>query len=116
MTEHITRGDPSDMSHSALKNEWQEVAERLNTPTSDSEIHDRLWNRRTELWQEMKSRTDADPPECPGCGGSRWGQSPGEPKVCMECDLHLGSPRQDLIERIDEYWRAVKSPDGDTDE
>lgn len=109
MTE-ITDRDPSEMTHTELYDEWREVYERLLQPIEDGDEHDELWDRRGALWGEMKSRTDAEPPECPECGGQSWGQEYGEPKACTECDLHLGTNHEELIEAVGSYWRSVKSP------
>ena len=103
--------DPAEMSDSDLRSEWDEIAGLLDYGgvTNVAEDKDTLYERRRTLWKEMESRADAEPPECPRCGAQDWSQSLGEPKVCGECDLHLGFDQEDLTDEIDAYWNTVRS-------
>ena len=105
----ITDRDPDEMEHHELYYEWHEAGEAIRHVT-DSEVQDKLHDRRIDLWNEMKSRVDAEPPECPECGTQSWSQTLGQPKICNGCDLHLGFDHEDLAERIDDYWTKVRSP------
>lgn len=111
MTE-ITDRDVSEMEKSELAAEYGEACEQCwhNYFETDEEA-DRVHDRRRELWNEMKGRTDAEPPECPRdeCEGRRWGQVPGDPMVCLECDLHLNENHRDLHEEIHAYWEKVRA-------
>jgi len=109
MQNGISTQDPEEMGHGELRSEWQDVAERLHNPPASHDLENALWDRRRELWNEMKSRVDVEPPECPECDGRQWSQEMGGPKVCRGCDLHLGMENEDLIAEIDDYWRRVKS-------
>jgi len=106
--EAITNRSAEQMDHRELRNEWSDVVDQLYRGPTPTE-HERLYERRHELWNEMKSRVDAEPPECPECGGQSWSQTRGEPKVCTDCDLHLAEDHVDLIQEIDAYWRTVKA-------
>lgn len=99
----------SEMSHRELTREWDDVVEAQRL-TADADAEQELYDRRQELWNEMQSRVDAEPPTCPECGAQSWSQAMGEPKVCTECDLHLGFDHEDLAEQINDYWNTVQSP------
>lgn len=107
----MPEGVPSvdDMGHEELRAEWQDVVEQLRGPIVDEEEDEQLWNRRRELWSEMQSRVDSEPPECPECGEASWSQTMGGPKHCDGCDLHLGEQHTDLIQAVDGYWDTVLS-------
>ncbi|WP_311171775.1 ribbon-helix-helix protein, CopG family [Halobellus ordinarius] len=105
----ITDRDPSEMSHYELYYEWHEAAEAARKAT-DAEVQQELHDRQRDLWSEMESRVDAEPPECPECGGASWSQTLGEPKTCDRCGLILGFGHEDLIDRVDAYWDAVRAP------
>lgn len=109
MTE-VTERDPGEMDHDELRSEWSEAKERLFHPSLlSSEEEDKLGERASELWSEMRSRVDAEGPECPKCGGQRWGQEYGGPKHCKGCDYHPTLEEEDLIQDIDDYWSKVRS-------
>ena len=115
----VTDRPVADLSTAALKAEWSEASEQLRGPMSD-ERQETVHDRRIVLWTEMRDRTDAEPPECPECGGQGWSQTMGDPKHCTSCGLELGPRRQDLVEEIDAYWRSVLAvdiggPGGDDD-
>lgn len=104
----ITDRDVEQLSKAALAAEWREAYEQLRGPIEDEEENERLWDRRTELWQEMKDRADAEAPECPECDGQKWHQTIGDPKYCGKCGLELGSEHMDTIQAIDDYWEKVQ--------
>lgn len=105
----ITDRPVEDLSKPALVAEWNEAYEQLQSGTALD--RDSVWDRRQDLWMEMRNRTDAEPPECPECGGDRWKQSMGGPKHCSDCGLALGEDHADLIQEIDSYWSFVQSAD-----
>lgn len=103
-----TEMQPTDeMDHSELRSEWENIVEQLRHGVPSEEDHARLADRRRALWDEMVDRSDADAPECPECGGTRWTQTIGDPKYCTGCDLGLGMQHEDLIAEVDAYWEAV---------
>jgi len=104
----VTQRDVSDLSKAALYAEWSQAYEQLLGTVPD-ERRDDLWNRRRELWSEMRDRTDANPPECPECGHTRWQQEFGGPKSCCECGWTPTADEMDLIDAIDRYWSKVQS-------
>lgn len=106
----VTDRSVEDLSKTALKREWSEACEQLRGPLPD-ERRETVLDRRTGLWNEMRDRTDAEPPACPECGGQRWSQAMGDPKECVSCGLMLGARHEDLIQEIDSYWRKVKATD-----
>lgn len=108
--EHIDyESDPEDLDHSELREIWQNVYDLLiDGPPVDYDVESRLWDRRREIWDEMESRTDAEPPECPSCGAQSWSQEFGGPKSC-QCGYHPEAYEHDLVNGIDEYWSLVKS-------
>ena len=108
MTE-LTDRDPSDLSADELRAEWREACERLQSHTVAEADKDDVHDRRRELWTEMQARVDAEPPECPECGGTSWSQTMGDPKECSECGFAPWERHQDLIDEINAYWRAVRS-------
>ena len=103
----ITERPVSELSESALGTEWSEMYQRLVAGT----VQDRnaAWNRRQELWNEVCKRTDAEPPVCPECSAKSWSQEFGGSKRCDSCDWIPGSEETGLIDRIDEYWSAVRA-------
>ncbi|AAV44352.1 unknown (plasmid) [Haloarcula marismortui ATCC 43049] len=103
----ITDRPVEDLSKAALVAEWNEAYEQLQSGTALD--RDSVWDRRRELWTEMRNRTDAEPPECPECGGDRWKQSMGGPKHCSDCGLALGEDHAELIQAIDSYWSSVQA-------
>ncbi|WP_158855612.1 hypothetical protein [Halorhabdus sp. CUG00001] len=112
----ITDRDPAEMSNEELTAEWADVADATTRESLvGDEVHNTAHGRRKEIWDEMVSRVDAEPPECPRCRAQAWTQTPGEPKECTECWLTLGFEHEDLIEAIDEYWTTVQTLGGDLD-
>lgn len=109
--------DPAEMDDADIHDEWDRVAGLLDYGgvATVEESDDELWDRRVSLWNEMKSRADAEAPECPKCANQSWSQSVGGPKYCDQCDLHLGFSHQDLIDRIDDYWNTVRSVGAESD-
>lgn len=107
MNDVIGGSDPKEMAHDELRNEYEDISERLRQGVADSEEDARLGDRRSDLWDEMTGRVDAEPPECPECGGTSWTQSVGDPKYCGSCGLALGFEHDDLIAEVDDYWEAV---------
>lgn len=111
-----TDREPSDLSFEELRREWSEVVEALRGPPGDEARHNALVDRRDDLWMEMRDRTDADPPACPECDGTLWGQSIGNPKRCRACGYSPSLEDEDLIAAIDDYWASVKAiPDTERD-
>lgn len=95
-----------EMTHEALAEEYSEIGDELffgGLPDDDE--RDDLYDRRMELWQEMKSRVEVTLPDCPECGDDRWSQTPGDPKQCSGCGFE--PRRSDLIEDINEAWRTI---------
>lgn len=115
MSDLISDADPSEMEHSDLYNEYGDISERPRQCVADPEEDARLGDRRSDLWDEMRSRVEAEPPECPECGATRWSQEVGEPKYCGGCDLALGFDHEDLIAEVDAYWQAVFAGPSDTE-
>lgn len=107
----LTDRDVADLSKAALVAEWKQAYETLQISLPDDE-REQIWDRRQELWNEMKRRTDAEAPECPDCGTQRWVQSLGDPKHCGGCGLTLGERHEELIAEINAYWNKVQSPGG----
>ncbi|AFH22005.1 hypothetical protein OSG_eHP14_00125 [environmental Halophage eHP-14] len=105
----ISERNPKEMDHEGLRAEWDEAVERLQNPPASHEAENKLWNRRRELWNEMKSRCEEQPPECPECGNRGWAQEMGGPKYCKACDYHPTLEEEDLIQAIDECWQNVLS-------
>ena len=101
--------DVEEMTHAELRDAWKKLSEKLRTPVSDPDEDVRLNVLKMEIWNEMKSRTDAEPPECPECGSQRWSQSFDDPKECGGCGLHLTTRHDSLIEEVDTYWQEVTS-------
>lgn len=104
----ITDRDPEKMDQDELTQEWHNAYERTEFGPLDDSERDEVWDRRRDLWQEMKSRSDVEPPECPECGGQRWVQAVGDPKHCGNCDLVLGPDHEDLIDQINSAWWAIQ--------
>jgi len=110
----LTDRPVEDMTKPALVAEWSEAAEALISRAVPTDERERYWDRRVDLWQEMKARVDAEAPECPECGAQSWGQNAGDPKQCGGCCIELGRRHEDLIERIDQFWDKVRSvPEGE---
>lgn len=105
----LTNRPVDQLSQAALKAEWSEAYERIASGTTED--LDAAWDRRHELWQEMRDRTDADSPECPECGASSWSQELGGPKHCNGCGFAPTDEDMELIQEIDSYWRSVKAVD-----
>lgn len=112
----VTDRDPAEMDHDELRNEWHDIVEALTEGLYDKrdgpltpEDKEPFWDRRRELWNEMKSRVDAEAPECPECGSQQWSQSVGDPKHCGGCGLELGARHEEHIREIDEHWLTVKT-------
>lgn len=103
----LTDRDVSEMSKAALVAEWRESCEQTRLAGYDE--YDEIMDRRVRLWQEMILRTNAEPPECPNCGGQDWHQNEGNPKWCGTCDLHLDDRHMDTIEAVDAYWDKVRA-------
>ncbi|WP_284007797.1 hypothetical protein [Haloarcula pelagica] len=104
-----TDRDVTDLSKAALVAEWSEICENLRHMHHGEDGHATAVDRRHELWTEMRARTDADPPECPECDGTRWTQAIGGPKHCTQCGLGLSEQHQETIEAVDDYWESVQS-------
>jgi Zn ribbon nucleic-acid-binding protein len=106
----LTNRDVEQLSKAALKAEWSETFEQIAAGVAEN--IDKAWDRRHELWQEMRARTDADPPKCPECAETAgWSQELGGPKECNACGWMPSSEDMDLIEEIDSYWQSVKATD-----
>lgn len=106
----VTDRGVEDLSKAALVAEWEQACEATRVFSSDDpEERDRLWDRRTELWFEMRSRVDEQPPACPECGGREWHQTMSDPKRCGDRGLELGALHEDLIEEIDAFWAKVRA-------
>lgn len=106
--------EPAVMDDDPLVAEWLELAHALDGPDYVGE-HDELtpaWERRVDLWREMKARTEAEEPECPECGGQDWHQTAGDPMHCGDCGIELGQPHMDTIDAVNEYWQEVRSLGG----
>lgn len=73
------------------------------------------WDRRDELWKALEKRAEVEQPECPGCGGRRWGQAPGDPVTCVQCGRAVGS---DLEREVHDAWRQIRegADEGGVDE
>lgn len=112
----LTERDPADMSRAELVNEWNEAWDRCYAHVfEDADEQAEVFDRRAALWNELRERTDAEPPACPECGERRWSQAAGEPKSCVGCDFHPGDRHEDLIHEIDQYWQQVQTvPGGET--
>jgi hypothetical protein len=108
----VTDRPVEDLSREQLYAEWSEAYEQL-LGTIPDDRRDSLWDRRRDVWSEMRKRTEADPPTCPECGHDRWKQEFGGPKFCANCGIALGEEHRDLIEAIDAYWTAVQSTGGE---
>lgn len=115
MSDLIDESPPSEMSHDELRNEYGDISERLRQCVADPEENARLGDRRSDLWNEMVERVDAEPPECPECGGTGWTQSIGDPKYCTSCGLGLGFDHEDVIAEVDAYWEAIFAGPQDTE-
>jgi len=108
-----TDRDVEDLSKAALVAEWGEIQESLQVGRWKQEERAEAVERSLRLWAEMRSRTDAEPPECPECEHTRWSQELGEPKRCRGCGLMLGECHRETIDAVDAYWRKVRAvPDG----
>lgn len=75
--------------------------------------HEEVAIRHRDIWREIRSRADTRPPECPYCGGRRWGQSPGDPVHCGECG-HEGG--RETEEAVHEAWSAMMDEVGGSDD
>lgn len=102
-------GEVEELSHEELRAEYQELLEKIRGEVPHDCRPVDLHDRRDEVWKEMKSRTDAEPPECPDCDGKSWAQTMGGPKRCTGCDKVLHEGDMELIEAIDNYWETVLS-------
>ena len=106
----LTNRDVEQLSKAALKAEWSETFGQIAAGVAEN--IDKAWDRRHELWQEMRARTDADPPKCPECAETAgWSQELGGPKECNACGWMPSSEDMDLIEEIDSYWQSVRATD-----
>jgi hypothetical protein len=106
--------EPEEMDGGDLVEEWLSIAHALDGPEYVGELDELepAWERRGDLWREMKSRTDAEEPECPECGGREWHQTAGNPMRCGDCGIELGQPHMDTIDAVNEYWEEVRSLGG----
>lgn len=104
-----TNRSVEELSKAALKAEWSEICERLASGTETN--RDAAWDRRQDLWNEMRDRTDGEPPACPKCDGRSWSQVFGGPKSCNNCGFQPGAEDMELIEEIDSYWESVTAID-----
>jgi len=96
-----------ELSHEELRDEYSQINDELyHTGMPTIEQNEELYERRDEVWAEMKSRVDFEYPECPECGSSRqWSQTPGDPKMCGECGHEVADP--EVVEAIDEAWDTI---------
>jgi transcription elongation factor Elf1 len=108
-TDDTDRRDPEEMEHEELRSEWEDTVERLRNPPASHRQENYLWERRRALWNEIKSRCNDEPPECPECEHRGWAQEMGGPKYCKGCDFHPTLQERELIQAIDEYWETVLS-------
>jgi len=106
----LTNRDVEQLSKAALKAEWSETFEQIAAGVAEN--IDKAWDRRHELWQEMRARTDADPPKCPECAETAgWSQELGGPKECNACGWMPSDENLALVEEIDSYWQSVQAID-----
>jgi len=103
------KGDVSELSHSELRSEHQELSEQLLESSPAAHRREKLHDRVTVIWRELKSRVDETPPECPDCDAQHWTQNPGDAKRCSECGKHLSMDEIELVETIENYWETVLS-------
>lgn len=93
-----------ELDNAKLVEEWKKVRESIDWYGSYEEQQEK-WDRSAELWREIVSRSDEFPPECPGCGGRRWGQSAGDPVYCVECGREVADP--ELEEDVHDAWSLM---------
>lgn len=96
-----------ELSHEDLREEYSQINDDLyHTGMPTAERNEELYERRDEIWAEMKSRVEFEYPECPECGSShQWSQTPGDPKQCGSCGYH--PQKTEIIEQIDEAWNTI---------
>lgn len=99
----------SELEHSELRSQWEEIVEKIHGTVPSDEHPDDLWDRRLELWEEMVSRVDSEPPACPDCGVQSWTQPIGDAKACNGCGNALSEEDIALVREIDDYWEMVMS-------
>jgi hypothetical protein len=61
--------------------------------------------RVSDLWHELRRRTDVDQPECPECAARNWGFS--DHTSCNACGYAPGMDEQDLLDRIQSAWDQI---------
>ena len=106
-TDATASGEVSELSHAELREEYEDLSERLFRGAQPADRRDELHNRKDECWREMKSRVDSEPPECPDCGEQNWAQNRGDAKRCCNCGKHLSIEDIELVEEIDDCWETV---------
>lgn len=99
--------DVDEMSIEELREEFQEVADEVDFREPYEGQAD-VWDRHEELWNALEERSNVEQPECPECGHRGWGQSPGDPVVCLECS-HMAS--RSLEESVHESWDRIVTGD-----
>jgi hypothetical protein len=110
MTDTIPTEDVREMDYAEIREQWEDIVDTLQTdPPAAHQVENQLWERRRDLFDEMKNRIDAEPPECPECSGQSWSQVMGGPKSCDQCDFHPAMEHEELIQEIDAFWNAVLS-------
>jgi len=99
----VSDRDTEEMTLAELREELDELQERVDF-WEPYEGQEAAWDRRDEVWAALRERADVDVPECPDCGGQRWGQSPGDPVECLECSANATA---DVEEGVHDAWNAI---------
>jgi len=98
-----------NMTHNELYEEYDSIGNEIFFGTlPEDEKRDALYERRLELWNEMKSRVSVSIPDCPKCNHNSWSQVPGDPKICTHCGFE--AIRNELIGKIDRAWENILHP------
>lgn len=95
-----------DLDDERLADLYRELAGLLDRGYAPHihEWHEDAHERKSDVWQEIRSRTDVEEPECPECGARHWGQAPGDPVYCCECYTEGG---HDIEVQVHDVWDAM---------
>lgn len=93
--------DPEELSDDDLADEYLELNElRFSRMKS---LDEKEASRRTAVWQELRSRSDVEQPECPECGESKWTFT--DHTECASCGH--GPTDHELVDEVHRGWEQI---------
>jgi len=93
--------DVEDLDTSTLREEYEELNERRFSHT----ITENGRNRRVNIWQELRHRSDVLQPECPECGARNWTFT--DHTECSDCGYGLSMGDEALLQEVQSAWDQI---------